>query len=49
LNINGNGIAFIAWCVMCVLLEIFAQGAGNLWIVTVLWALFGEFKTKEQE
>ena len=46
-DLNGNGIAFIAFRAMCVLLEIFASGAGGLWIIVVLWALFGEFKIKE--
>lgn len=49
-NLNGNGIAFVAFAVICLLLELFAKGgAGGLWIVVVLWALFGEFKIKEHE
>ncbi|AMQ66135.1 hypothetical protein AAY80_221 [Stenotrophomonas phage vB_SmaS-DLP_6] len=47
-NLNGNGIAFVAWLAMCVVLELFAKnGAGGLWVITVLWAIFGEFKNKE--
>ena len=49
-NLNGNGIAFVAFCAMCLLLELFGKtGAGGLWVVVVLWALFGEFKIKEHQ
>ena len=40
---NGNGIAFVIFTLLCGALEIFGPGAGNLWVLVVLWAILGEF------
>lgn len=40
---NGNGIAFVIFTLLCGALEFFGPGAGNLWMLVVLWAIFGEF------
>jgi hypothetical protein len=49
-QINGNGIAFCVFTLATALVEIYTtKGAGGLWTLVVLWAIFGEFKTKEQE
>ena len=43
-------MAYIAFLLVCAALEIFApKGAGDLWIVVVLWTFFGTFTTKEKE
>lgn len=46
---NGNGIAFVIFALLCGGMEIFGKGAGNLWILVVLWAILGEFNKKEKE
>jgi hypothetical protein len=39
-NKIGEGIAFAALCIGCVILEIFGKGAGTLWILVTFWVLF---------
>lgn len=46
-NLNASGIAFIAFTVCCTMLEIFGNGANGLWVIVVMWAIFGEFERKE--
>lgn len=41
----GQGIAFSALVAGAAALEITGHEAGWLWIVVVVWALFGDWKT----
>lgn len=36
----GEGIALAALIVCCAWMDIAGKGAGNLWVLVVIWALF---------
>ena len=36
----SKAIAFSALCICCTMLEIYASGAGKLWILVVVWGIF---------
>jgi hypothetical protein len=42
----GNTICFCALLIVCLILEIKGIGANGLWVLVVIWAIFGGFDKK---
>lgn len=44
----GNLIAFICFLLACTYMEVKANGAGDLWVLVVLWVIFGNFTDRKE-
>jgi hypothetical protein len=45
----GEGIAFAGLCGVAAWLEISGEGAGGLWVIVVMWAVFTDWGQKKED